>query len=484
MMNENKKLAVVIGAGPAGLAAAYELLERTPYQPLVIEMDTQVGGLSKTLVHGKQRIDIGGHRFFTKNKRVQDWWSRVQVELKWRHRLSRILYLGRFFDYPVSLSLRTLKNLGLIRCVRILMSYAVRPRRPEDQIKNLEDFFISRFGKELYLTFFRDYTQKVWGVPCHQILPTWGGQRIKGLSIIEVLLDATSKLIKLGRQSQETSLIERFQYPDLGPGQLWESVADSIVSRGGIIHLESSIIQIECNEAGAITSVKYRDRFGADHTLKCALVISSMPVRDLICALNPKESQVRDISDGLVYRDFVTVGLLIPKQGSELIHEIKDNWVYVQEPQVEVGRLQFYQNWSSNMNQDPLTTWVGLEYFCQEGDERWNRSEAEWIGVATTELLQIKLIKSDTKILKAVVHKIPKAYPAYFGSYKQFKIIQNYTDRIPNLYLVGRNGQHRYNNSDHSVLTALVAIDLITQGKGPTDLLWRVNTESDYHESK
>jgi len=521
------KHAIIIGAGPAGLTAALELLEKTDILPIIFEMSGDIGGISKTVNYKGNRIDIGGHRFFSKSDRVMQWWlDRMPVQgfparddlildrkvalskkedapdpektdkvFLVRNRLSRIFFLRKFFDYPVALNLDTVSNLGVIRMVNIALSYlkaCLSQIMPE---KNLEDFFINRFGKELYGTFFRDYTEKVWGVPCTEIKQEWGAQRIKGLSITTALLHAVKKLAgcdsSLAQKETETSLIEQFLYPKFGPGQLWEEVARVIVEKGGEVHLNCEVTRLACREE-RMHAVQVRDvSSGETFEQEGDYFFSTMPVSELIGAMDADiPDTVMQTAQGLIYRDFMTVGLLLKnlKVKNTTRHRsvngiVPDNWIYIQERDVRIGRLQIFNNWSPYMVRDPETVWIGLEYFCNEGDELWTQTDEDFAAFSIDELAKVDIIDKDA-VLDSCVLRIKKAYPAYFGSYDDFHIIREYTDRIENLYLIGRNGMHKYNNADHSMLTAMVAVENIINNIPTKTNIWSVNTEDEYHESK
>jgi protoporphyrinogen oxidase len=532
------KTAVIIGAGPAGLTAAYELLDKTGIVPLVFEMTEDIGGISKTVVYKGNRIDIGGHRFFSKSDRVMQWWLNLfppqgaparddrllgrAVPLAdncWirplgasqpvlvaapdpeqsdrvllvRSRLSRIFFLRKFFDYPVSLTAQTLKNLGPLRIAKIGLSYLKVKLAPIRDERSLEDFFINRFGRELYLTFFKDYTEKVWGVPCRAIKPEWGTQRIKGLSVTSAIGHALRKLVTKGdglRQKEvETSLIERFLYPKLGPGQIWEEVAAQIEQNGGTIVRRASVVGIE-TDGDLIAAVMVRNQDTGEISRHAGdYFLSTMPVKDLVAALGEQApAPVRQVADGLCYRDFMTVGLLLKKlkigneTGVRTVNDlVPDNWIYIQEREVKLGRLQIFNNWSPYMAADPDTVWIGLEYFCSEGDELWSMPDADFGRFAIDELASIDIIDRDD-VLDCTVIRMPKAYPAYFGSFQRFAVLRDYTDRFDNLFLIGRNGMHRYNNADHSMLTAMAAVENIIAGRTDKANIWNVNAEDEYHE--
>ncbi|MGD0896443.1 MAG: NAD(P)/FAD-dependent oxidoreductase [Thermoguttaceae bacterium] len=519
--------AIIIGAGPAGLTAAYELLQRSDIVPVVLEMTDYTGGISRTANYKGNRIDIGGHRFFSKSDRVMEWWlDRMPMEklaegqatidyqrrrrqvngadsapdpetadrvMLLRPRKSRIYFLRRFFDYPIQLSADTVRKLGMVRMARIGLSYLRAMAFPFKPPKNLEEFFINRFGRELYRTFFKSYTEKVWGQRCSAISAEWGAQRVKGLSVLGAIRHVLRKLLRRGggvaQKGTETSLIEQFLYPKHGPGQMWEIVAAEVQARGGKIVHHQRVVKVRV-EGDRVVAVDAADpRTGAVTTCRGDYFISTMPVRDLVAALAaPVPEAVKEVSQGLVYRDFLTVGLLLTDlrvhdDGPEGKRLIRDNWIYIQEPDVLVGRLQIFNNWSPYMVADRSKVWIGLEYFCYETDDLWKMPDADLISLATEEMSRIGIIESSA-VLDGTVIRMPKTYPAYFGAYERFDVIRGYLDRLANLFLVGRNGMHRYNNQDHSMLTAMVAVDNILAGRTDKANIWDVNTEQDYHEAK
>jgi protoporphyrinogen oxidase len=528
-----KKTAIIIGAGPAGLTAAYELLGKTDIKPIIYEATDSIGGISRTINYKGNRIDIGGHRFFSKSDRVMDWWKNILtlqgapskdellLDKKYpgqkhnlktvpggpdpektdkvlliRKRISRIFFLRKFFDYPVSLNAGTFRNLGVARVVKIGISYVWIRLFPIKKERSLEDFFMNRFGKELYETFFKDYTEKVWGVPCNKIDPDWGAQRVKGVSISKTIEHAIKKKFKkdesVSQKNVETSLIEQFMYPKYGPGQMWETVAEQVLSKGGEIHMNHEATGL-VNADNKISGVRIIDKRTGQITVKSAdYVFSTMPVKELIAGLeNRAPEEVRKISDGLIYRDFITVGILLKKLA---IHNetdqhtvgniVPDNWIYIQERDVSIGRLQIFNNWSPYMLADfENTAWIGLEYFCSEGDSLWSKSDEEFKKFAAGELEKIGVIRKED-ILDSTCVRVPKTYPAYFGTYHRFDEVKKYVDSYENLFLIGRNGMHRYNNQDHSMLTAILAVENIAKGIKTKDNIWAVNTEEEYHEGK
>jgi protoporphyrinogen oxidase len=521
---EKQKIVVIIGAGPAGLTAAHELLTRTNLRPIVLEAGDVVGGLARTVKLYGNRADLGGHRFFSKSGRVVSWWfsmlplqrmeglvpeptmravlraipqaaayangpdpaSTDEVMLV-RTRLSHILFRRKFFDYPLSPTFATLRDLGPATLFRFAMSYGYARLFPLKEVNSLEDFFISRFGRELYRTFFKDYTEKVWGVPCSRIQPAWGAQRIKELSIGKALLDALRRLLPrgLGRQGEktETSLISFFLYPKLGVGQMWDTAASRIGALGGEIRLNHCVVGID-RDGARVTGVRVKDAAtGGAATIHADYVFSTMPIRDLVLAMGESVPlPVREAAADLRYRDFLTLVLLFRSLKTR-DGRLLDNWIYVQEADVQVGRIQVFNNWSPSLVSDPTCTLLGLEYFCQDTDALWSMSDRDLIALGIRELGELKLAGPDA-FLDGNVIRSPKAYPAYFGGYERFPLIREYLDRIDNLFLIGRNGMHRYNNMDHSMLTAMTAVDNIINGVATRENIWQVNTEEEYHEEK
>ncbi len=591
---------IAIGAGPAGLTAALELLRRTDVKPIVLEASDEIGGISRTVRYKGNRMDIGGHRFFSKSDRVVQWWmelmppdvpggmptdgppayqgkqpdtqpdkqsgkqpgkqpERTAVQavsvpahlpqepplrgmgpltrtaeapvadsvrkgklpehgctetvvlapppqdqdlvMLVRTRKSRIYYLRRFFDYPIRLTGNTVRNLGVVRMLKIGTSYVSSRLRPIAREDSLQDFLINRFGRELYLTFFQSYTEKVWGMPCNQISAEWGAQRIKGLSLTTAVKHLLRKWMargvnpgretvdSIGQKGTDTSLIERFLYPKFGPGQLWEHVADRIVQMGGEMHKNAAVdtVAVDGHRVVAVETVSpdgTRQRFEGDFFL------STMPMRELVQALvrggAAVPANVLEVSDGLQYRDFITVGVLanrldVTEPDGGLI---RDTWIYIQEPDVLLGRLQIFNNWSPHMVADPTKVWIGLEYFCYETDPIWSMPDDALKQFAVAELEKIGILKT-AEVTDAHVVRVPKTYPAYFGTYSRFHELREWVDGFENLFLVGRNGMHKYNNQDHSMLTAMAVVDGIAEhGFVDKRAVWNINTEQEYHEGK
>lgn len=514
-------LVLIIGAGPAGLTAATEVLARGGV-PLVVDLEAQAGGLARTVEHHGNRIDIGGHRFFSRDESIMQWWldvlplqgapSRDDVEqgrrvpisdvagapdpettdrvMLTRTRLSRIYFLRRFFDYPIRLNVATIRGLGIGRALRILGSYLaarLRPIRPE---RNLADYYINRFGRQLYELFFEDYTRKVWGVPCTEIGPEWGAQRVKGLSIGSAIRHAAQGLVKRDDSVEQTgtptTLIGRFLYPKFGPGQLWEAVAASVVDQGGRVSLNHEVTGLRIEE-GEVREVRIADLTdGREETISPDFVLSSMPLSDLVARIEgdrPADA-VTAVAQDLPYRDFLTVGLLVGEMSPSITdaaqRRIPDNWLYMQERDVLLGRLQVFNNWSPYLAADDSRTWLGLEYFCSEGDDLSSLDDAAISTLAIDELASLGMIDADA-VLDSVVIRVSKAYPGYFGAYASIDVVREYVDGIDNLFVMGRNGMHRYNNMDHSMLSARAAVRAMS-GEGTREQVWSVNAEEEHHE--
>lgn len=530
------KKAIIIGAGPAGLTAAYELLTKGEgIEVTVLEESDQFGGISKTVDYKGNRMDMGGHRFFSKIPEVNDWWdnmlpmqgakSRDDIMLDrdsfvaktgpdpekedrvmlTRHRVSRIFFDDKFYDYPISLKPETFKNMGFVNTMKVGFSYlgAMLHKKPED---NLENFYINRFGRKLYSMFFEYYTENLWGRHPSEIDASWGAQRVKGLSIVAIFKDIFGKLFHKKNRKVETSLIEEFKYPKLGPGELWDVTADEVVKLGGKIIKNAKVVKVNkeaCDGVEIIKSVGYVDTVSSAngqvdvkdnseiHTMEADYIISSMPVKDLVEDMNDVPSREADIAAGLPYRDYMTLGVLVPNL--KLVNKTKiktvnnivpDNWVYVQDRRVKMGRFQIYNNWSPYMIKDlENTVWIGLEYFVNEGDEFWNMSEEEFAKLGISEMVKIGLIGAESDVIDFHMEKVKKAYPAYFDTYDDIDILVDYLKKIKNLYCVGRNGQHRYNNIDHSMVTSFETVKAILSGSDNKDAIWSVNTEQEYHET-
>lgn len=521
-----QQTAIIIGAGPAGLTAAYELLTRTGIRPIILEQSMETGGLSRTVVYKGNRMDIGGHRFFSKSDRVMEWWLKIlpvdpeqegEVSLQYRQqqaslniikkenkpedpdrimlvrqRRSRIYFLKKFFPYPLSLSISTLQKLGFIRALRILTSYLWVKIFPRKQVHTLEDFFINRFGKELYLTFFKSYTEKVWGVPCTELSAEWGAQRIKDLSVRQAIRHMVKQAIQpvsndIGQKGTSTSLIEQFLYPKLGPGQLWETVAEQIVAMGGKIIYGIQVTGMQANGQKINSVEAINQETGSTQTFSGDFFFSTMPLREMVAGLSgiTIPADVATVASGLQYRDFITVGLLVNRFSENALKQgpLNDNWIYIQDSAVKLGRMQIFNNWSPAMVADKNKQWLGLEYFCNTTDPLWQTPDEELLKMAAAELEKIGLILPE-EVTDGTVIRQEKTYPSYTGSFAQFGILKNYLMQIENLYPIGRNGMHRYNNSDHSMLTAMVAVDLIIAGDLRKETIWEVNTEETYHEEK
>jgi protoporphyrinogen oxidase len=523
-----QKSAIIIGAGPAGLTAAYELLTRTDIKPVILEQSNEIGGLSRTVNYKGNRMDIGGHRFFSKSDRVMEWWLKIlpidpnqksnltlqyqqkQASLKIeadkniskdadsimlvRPRRSRIYFLKKFFPYPLSLSLSTLQKLGAIRTIKILVSYVWVKLFPRNQEDTLEDFFINRFGKELYLTFFKSYTEKVWGVPCTQLSAAWGAQRIKDLSIRQAIKHMVKQIFisksntgDIGQKGTSTSLIEQFLYPKLGPGQLWETVAARIVAMGGKIMYDIEVTGLQA-EGEKINSVISKNKVtGEALFFKGDYFFSTMPLREMVAGIEGTAvpANAAAIAKGLQYRDFITVGLLVNKFSESALRQgpLRDNWIYIQDSTVQMGRLQIFNNWSPAMVADKNKQWLGLEYFCNITDAIWKTTDDELQKMAAMELKKIGIIETKD-VIDGIVIRQEKTYPSYTGTFENFEILKNYLMHLKNLFPIGRNGMHRYNNSDHSMLTAMVAVDLIIAGDASKETIWEINTDEEYHEGK
>ena len=516
------KKALIIGAGPAGLTAAYELLKRgKDIEVTVFEESGSMGGISKTVEYKGNRMDMGGHRFFSKVKRVNDWWEQMlpmqgrpayddivlgrkvslkkggpdpekedRVMLK-RSRISRILFEKKFYDYPIKLKPETFTNMGLINTLEVGFSYLASMLHKREE-RSLEDFYINRFGKKLYSMFFENYTENLWGRHPRDIDPSWGAQRVKGLSIVAILKDVFSKMLPgSGKRHVETSLIEEFSYPKLGPGELWDVTAAEIEKLGGKIIRNARVTGFETDGEHRFKSLRYVEN-GTEKVAEGDIFISSMPIKDLVGGMNDVPRAVAEIAEGLPYRDYMTLGILVRKLNLQnktnvrtIANIVPDNWIYVHERRVKLGRMQIFNNWSPYLVKDLNNTmWVGLEYFANEGDKLWSLSDRQFTRFAIKEIIKMGLIKSPEDVLDSHVERVKKAYPAYFDTYDRIDEVISYLNEFDNLYCVGRNGQHRYNNIDHSMMTSFLTVDSILSGKKDKSDIWNVNTEKEYHEKK
>jgi protoporphyrinogen oxidase len=463
---------VIIGAGPAGLTAAYELA-RHGHTSTVLEGTDQVGGISRTVERDGWRFDIGGHRFFTKVPRVEAFWHEVlpDEDFLMRPRMSRIFYDGKYYDYPLKAS-NALRNLGIIEAIRCVLSYGwARVRPPKDQ-SNLEGWIAARFGRRLYEHFFKTYNEKVWGVPATEISADWAAQRIKNLSLFNAVVNS---LMPKRNQTDITSLIEEFQYPKYGPGMMWEVCASDVEASGSKIHMETKVRRI-LHDGGRATAVVGVGTDGTETTYRADEVISSMPMPSLLRAMDPPvPDDVRAAADDLHFRDFLTVALVVPQECS-----FPDNWIYVHSPDVKVGRIQNFGSWSPYLIKEGRTC-LGLEYFVFEGDGLWSSDDADLVELGKVELERLGLV--DAGLVEAgYVVRMPKAYPVYDEFYERnVDTLRGWLEaHAPNVHPVGRNGMHRYNNQDHSMLTAMLTVDDIVEGTHSD--VWSVNVEEDYHE--
>ena len=516
MESANKKV-LIIGAGPAGVTAAYELTS-LGYNVTVLEETNEIGGIAKTVNYKGNRMDMGGHRFFSKSKEVNDFWEKFlpmqsspsyddiklnkKIKLSnsdanpeekdnvmlLRNRVSRILFDNKFYDYPIKLKFSTFKNLGIINTIIIGFSYikSVIFKKKED---NLENFYINRFGKKLYSMFFEYYTENLWGRHPREIDASWGAQRVKGLSIVAIIKDIFNKIFKVKNAKVETSLIEEFKYPKLGPGQLWELIMNEAVKKGCTLITNAKVVKFNKSES-KLTALTYETLDGENKTLEGDYFLSSMPIKDLVCGIEDTPADISNIAQGLPYRDYIALGVLVSKIKLKNETNIKtinniipDNWVYVQDRKVKMGRFQVYNNWSPYMVSDlDNTIWLALEYFVSENDNLWNRTEDEFASFAIDEMITLGLIDSKKDVLDYHEEKVKKAYPAYFDTYDRIDEVKNYLSNIENLYCIGRNGQHRYNNMDHSMLTAFEAASNIKNNIKDKSNIWNVNAEAEYHE--
>ena len=466
----NLQTVIVIGGGPAGLTAAYELA-KVGIRPIVLEMGARVGGIARTEVFDGYRMDIGGHRFFTKVPEVEAFWYEVLGEdFLTRPRLSRIYYNRKFILYPLRFG-DALSKLGVGQSFLVLLSYFRSKIVPYRHENTFEEWVSNRFGKRLYRIFFKTYTEKVWGIPCDQLSAQWAAQRIQNLSLPRAVMGA---IFGARGAKHVKSLIEEFHYPRLGPGMLWERTQQLIAQRGGEVRLNTEVVRV-LHRDGKATGVVARSN-GRDEAIEADAIISSMPISELVAQLDPlAPADVRDGASRLTYRDYFTVGLIVNQA-----HLFPDNWIYIHAPEVKVGRIQNFKNWSPEMVPDPNKTFLGLEYFCNEGDEMWNMSDAALVKLGTQELETMGLARAADVEGGTVVRQL-KTYPVYTGEYQKYlERIRGFLDSISNLQTVGRNGMHMYNNQDHSMLTAMLAVKNLL-GQGQHDV-WSVNVERAYQE--
>jgi protoporphyrinogen oxidase len=472
----NMKTVVIIGAGPAGLTAAYQLLKRDA-ESIVVERDSVVGGISKTANFNGYLFDLGGHRFFSKIKAAENMWKEVlEKDLLVRQRLSRIFYNKKFFYYPLRPT-NALLGLGIWNSALIFVSYCYAHLFPIRNEETFEQWVTNRFGKRLYNTFFKTYTEKVWGIPCSEIRAEWAAQRIQGLSLKTALKNALVKNNKQNGRHVIRTLIDTFEYPKFGPGMMWQKVSDLVAGDGNRICLDAELETLLWDpEAGRITAAEI-SRNGKKEVIHGTDFISSMPIKDLIHRMRPPvPHHVLEAAGNLRYRDFLTVALIVNK--TDLF---PDNWIYIHDPSVKVGRVQNFKNWSPFMVPDPSKSSLGLEYFCFEGDELWSMKDEELIELGKQEMAILGLLRP-SDVEGGTVVRVPKAYPAYDSQYREMlKIVRQFLGGIGNLQLVGRNGMHRYNNQDHSMQTAMLAVENIF---GAHHDLWKVNVEREYHEEK
>lgn len=458
---------VIIGGGPAGLTAAYELTKLN-IRPIVIEKRDQVGGIARTENYKGYYFDMGGHRFFTKSREVNEMWREILgPDFLRRPRLSRIFYRKRFFYYPLR-PLNALKELGLVDGFLNFLSYVQWQIWPSQEERTFEQWVTNRFGRRLFLTFFKTYTEKVWGIPTNELSAEWAQQRIKNLSLGSAIV---SMFIR--PKDKITSLIEEFDYPRRGPGMMWKAVQAEVERRGGQVLLNAEVVRI-CREGSRVTGVVIR-RNGVEELIAGSDFITSMSVRELVERMEDAPAPVVEAASSLKYRDFLTVCLIIDQ--ADLF---PDNWIYVHEPDVKVGRIQNFKNWSPDMVPDQSKTSLGLEYFCNEGDELWNMADADLVELGTQELARMGLAQR-TDVIDGCVHRVEKSYPVYDSTYREhLSHVRGFVESLDNLVTIGRNGLHRYNNQDHAMMTGILAVRNVVLGE--RNDLWSVNTDGEYHE--
>ena len=481
-----EKTVLILGAGPAGLTTAYEILQKNPkFKVIIVDKNEAVGGLCRSVNYKDNFIDIGGHRYFTKFERVKKWWLQflpledernLDNVMLVRPRLSRIYYLRKFFDYPVSLNFNTIKGLGFWHMTKIAFSYFKAKLCPIKPEKTAEDFLINTFGSVLYETFFKNYTEKLWGISCKEISAEWGRERIRGIHFWETLFSLFKSIFVRKKIFSDT-----FLYPKFGPGQIWEKVADEIIKKGGKIYLNTEVMKINLQN-GKISEVEVKidgkiTKFTSDY------VVSSMAIKDLLLMMNDIPEDVKKIASNLPYRNFRTAAILLDNLKIKNNTRVKtrnnilpDTWVYIQESDVRMGRMQIYNNWSPYMSINPDKAWIAFEYFTSDTDDLWTMSDNEFEKLAVSEGEKIGIINKKS-VLDVTSVKLEKAYPAYFGSYNQFDVLKKYFDGIDNLYLIGRNGMHKYINIDHAVLSGMEAAKNIVENIETKDNIWNVDTD-------
>ena len=480
--------AAIIGAGPAGLTAAYELSKQ--HAPVVVlESDPQyVGGISRTVNYKGFRFDIGGHRFFSKSREVEDLWTEIAgQDMLDRPRSSRIYYRGQFYTYPLK-PFEALSKLGLIESTLCVLSFLAARLHPVRNPKTVEDWVTNQFGKRLFRIFFKTYTEKVWGMNCNEISADWAAQRIKGLSLGSAIKHALSPQRKRNsgadssfndRRQVVKTLIDTFRYPRRGPGMMWEACADKIRKLGGDVLLGRRVVGCRFDSASSLWVVTARNAGGEWEEYRGEHLVSSMPIRELVAQIEPQLPEAAlQAARSLRYRDFLTVGLIVHDRD-----RFSDNWIYIHDPSVQVGRVQNYKSWSPEMVPDAGYCSYGLEYFCFEGDGLWTTSDRELIELAKREIQQVKLAAS-ADVVDGCVIRQPKAYPVYDEAYQQrVDTVRSALEKnYPTLHLVGRNGMHKYNNQDHAMMTAMLTARNILAGERKYDV-WAVNQDAEYHEA-
>lgn len=467
------KKVVIMGAGPAGLSAGY-CLQKSGLKTVLVDADDQVGGISKTIKYKDYYFDLGGHRFFTKIDKVNNIWHEVLGEqFKKTPRLSRIYYKNKFFNYPLT-PMNAFLGVGIKDCILITASYIKSKLFPYKKEETFEQWVSNRFGKKLYSIFFKTYTEKVWGIPCSEIMAEWAAQRIKGLSLTTAVINAIFK----PKGNNIKTLINEFDYPILGPGMMYNSIKDIVIKNGGTVKLNSKVVKVNHTDYN-VESIEYVDKDGNITVEQGTNFISSIPLTELITILNPKPpEEVLKAAEQLKYRSLLTVDIIVNKK-----EVFPDNWIYIHSPEVKLGRIQNFKNWSNKMVPNQDKTSLGLEYFCNENDELWNMTDEELFKLASEEVEKINICKA-SEIEDYVIVRVPKAYPVYDYGYKtHLNTIVYYVKKFNNLQFIGRYGMFKYNNMDHSMLTGVYAAENIINPDLKIDI-WQVNTEEEYHEEK